>query len=265
MPNSQGRCIPLQVNSPAENMAIDHALLESVDAGSPAVLRLYTWREPTLSLGYFQRIAERSSHSESSGLSCVRRATGGGAIVHHHELTYSIVVPVEPLSKTVPKLDLYRQTHLAVVDVLSEFGVRAVPFRMTGRSWMKDPKKWGQQVEKPAQSTDPFLCFQRRSDEDLIVCGYKVLGSAQRKTRRAILQHGSLLLRTSQWAPQIPGICDLTSRWISPERFAERFAAILGDKLGIDWISDAISAAEHRRAAAISTQKFASQRWLSRR
>lgn len=177
-------------------MAIDQALLESVEADRRATLRLYVWSEPTLSIGYFQKLSDRVGHDESAGLACVRRATGGGAILHHHELTYSVVIPVE--RQTGPRMDLYQQTHLAVINVLSEYGIGAIPFRLAGsnRGPLRDS-------EKKDSSVEPFLCFQRRSDEDLIVGGYKVLGSAQRKSRHAVLQHGSLLIRASKWGAAV--------------------------------------------------------------
>jgi lipoate-protein ligase A len=231
-------------------MAIDQALLESVDPGTGPVLRLYTWSRPTLSLGYFQSLADRQAHRESVTLECVRRATGGGAIVHDRELTYSLAVPLQG-SATGPRLDLYRQTHLAFIEALRSYGVRTRPFGAT---------------EVRSRSAAPaFLCFQRREQEDLILSGYKVLGSAQRKTRSAVLQHGSLLLRASPWAPQLPGIHELTSQPIPPDELAERFAQRLTDLLSIRWIAGQLSASEHRRAAVIEADKFAADRWRQRR
>src|SRR3569833_2236254 len=72
------------------NMAIDELL---ADAARP-VLRFYAWRPATLSLGYFQAYADRHAHAASLGCPVVRRSSGGGAIVHDHEITYSLVVPV---------------------------------------------------------------------------------------------------------------------------------------------------------------------------
>ncbi len=262
MPTTEGRLLSLRTGGPAENMAIDQALLESIAGMSQPILRFYTWSEPTLSLGYFQKIGDRQGHEESRHLAGVRRATGGGAIVHHHELTYSLVMP-DAETLTGPRVDLYRQMHHAVVRTLSEFGIRAVPFRATGRASMEARRS--KRGENADRSKNRFLCYQRRTDEDLIVCGYKVLGSAQRKTQAGVLQRGSLMLRTSPWAPQLPGIFELTSIPIPLGRFAGRLAVILGEELSIDWIAGEISAAEHRRASAIAAQKFATSQWLSRR
>ena len=209
-----GRLIPLHACRGAENMAVDQALLESVDASGRPALRFYTWRLPTLSLGYFQPESERRGHIESRLLDCVRRATGGGAIVHHHELTYSLAIPSSGASAG-PRIDLYRQTHQSLVEALHEYGVHASPYRVVSD---------GGRIGQP----NPFLCFQRRTDEDLIVHGYKVVGSAQRKSRNSMLQHGSVLFKASRWAPQLPGVEDLTGCMIPMEEFAMSFARRLG-------------------------------------
>src|SRR5436190_15116613 len=75
------------------NMAIDEALLESAATDGVATLRLYQWSEPTLSLGYFQAAEERERHQASTNCPLVRRASGGGAILHDRELTYSLALP----------------------------------------------------------------------------------------------------------------------------------------------------------------------------
>ena len=179
---------------PALNMAIDQMLLESVDAGGPSVLRFYHWTQPTLSLGYFQSLRSRDSHTESRGLVAVRRATGGGAIVHHHELTYSLVTRL-PSSSVGARAELYRGVHAAFAETLTAFGLDTSPHH---------------QLRGALGDADAFLCFQRRTEQDLVARGYKLLGSAQRRGRHAILQHGSLLLRASPHAPQLPGIEDLS-------------------------------------------------------
>src|SRR4051794_22517252 len=86
----------LIVDSPADgawNMALDEALLIDAETSGVASLRFYSWREPTLSLGYFQRHTDRAGHAASAGCLLVRRASGGGAILHDRELTYSIALP----------------------------------------------------------------------------------------------------------------------------------------------------------------------------
>ena len=89
----QGRIIDLATGSAPWNMAVDQALLESVDKTQVPVIRFYQWESPALSLGYFQKMADRELHPASRDADCVRRATGGGAILHDRELTYSVALP----------------------------------------------------------------------------------------------------------------------------------------------------------------------------
>ncbi|NND96061.1 MAG: lipoate--protein ligase family protein [Pirellulaceae bacterium] len=245
----QGRLIPLATASGVQNMSIDQALAESVDATRTPTLRFYQWSEPTLSLGYFQQLASRSQHVASRDATVVRRSTGGGAILHHHELTYSIAVP-NAASIAGGRLDLYRDVHRAISDGLANWGVQAVPFRL-------DPVWSG--------AKDAFLCFQRRTDEDLVVSGYKVLGSAQRRSRNALLQHGSLLYRASSFAPELPGVFDLSSRELSFDQLTGVIAQNLAATLKFSWQTSELTQAELTRAQEISESRFRSDQWQNRR
>lgn len=246
-----GRLIPYAESSAAKNMAIDQALLESVDGPGGWVLRLYGWCQPTVSLGYFQRLDDRRQHAESESLGCVRRSTGGGAIIHDRELTYSLTMPLLG-SDSGPRHDLYRQSHQAAVEALADFGVVTQPYRATADRW-------------ETSKEEPFLCFQRRTAEDLIVSGYKILGSAQRKARRAVLQHGSLLLHVSRSAPQLPGVGELASRAVPLDQLTEAFTNRLAGQLSIQWETDELTASERNRATRIERERFANDSWLRRR
>ncbi|MGI9443862.1 MAG: lipoate--protein ligase family protein [Rubripirellula sp.] len=247
-----GRVISLATAGAAENMAIDQAILDSVTRTGVPVLRFYQWAQPTLSLGYFQRLAARSAHAQSEPVGCVRRTTGGGAIVHDRELTYSLTIPV-PAGAAGPRSVLYQQTHASIADALADFGIHAVPFCRTG-------------VEPRLESQNSqFLCFQRRTAEDLIVSGYKVLGSAQRKSRSAVLQHGSLLLCTSLYAPQLPGINDLLSTPVTAEQLVPQIVENLSESLGVEWREGSLSNQEIIDADQICRERFDSSLWTARR
>jgi lipoyl(octanoyl) transferase len=190
------------------NMALDEALLiDAVDEGR-CHLRFYGWEEPTLSLGYFQRSEERLADPALAGLPAVRRLSGGGAILHDRELTYSCVVPPAHRFARQP-LELYDTVHAAFVDVLAALGIEVAP-----------------RGAAHAQDAQPFLCFVRGDERDLICRGHKVLGSAQRRRRGAVLQHGSLLLERSDRAASIPGLYDL-----QPLRLPDEFATTLGPRI----------------------------------
>lgn len=182
--------------SGARNMAIDAALLETGGASDRCIVRVYRWAVPTVSLGYFQQ--DRTAvPTELRGLPVVRRLTGGGAILHDQELTYSCVVPASDPWRHEPS-ELYRRVHRAVIACLGELGF-ACGLRSESRG---DPLS--------GDAADPFLCFLRADGNDVVSPeGVKVIGSAQRRRRGTILQHGSILLRASAATPHVRGIADL--------------------------------------------------------
>lgn len=243
----------LILSDPADgptNMAVDAAILECLepDAGGGATLRFYGWETPTLSLGYFQAVRSREDHPDSRQAPLVRRASGGGAIVHDRELTYSLTVP-----DTLPVSDsktLYRLVHDAVRTALGRWGIRLQRFADS-------------EVAPPAG--EPFLCFQRRTDEDLVLQGYKVLGSAQRRGRAGVLQHGSLLVAASAAAPQLPGIADLIGRCPTIPEVRDRLIEELGERLGVQWRAGPLNAAEGAATRRIREAKFGSSGWTEKR
>ncbi len=158
-------------------MAVDEVLLAQAAETGACYWRIYRWEEPTLSLGYFQDVADRQAHAASRGCTLVRRPSGGGAIVHDREITYSVALPgTHALGKHRQRL--YHEIHSTVVALLAHRGLEA-------------SLSSGQSVDAARQ---PFLCFQRRAPGDVLVRTVKVAGSAQRRVREAVLQHGSLLV-----------------------------------------------------------------------
>lgn len=163
------------------NMARDEALLHAVEQGHAGpTLRLYRWEPPTISLGYFQCYADYEALPEPAGeLPVVRRLTGGGAILHDLELTYSLTLPLDhPVLADGPN-HLYELAHDAVIAVLGEL---TLPAHREGFTDDSGPRR------------GPFFCFARRHRLDVLVGADKIAGSAQRRTRSAVLQHGSIVL-----------------------------------------------------------------------
>jgi lipoate-protein ligase A len=161
-------------------MAIDQALLESVQAGGQAVLRLYRWRPAALSLGRNQPVrgtldAERA---RVFGVHVVRRPTGGAAVYHDNELTYAVAAPVACIGS--PRT-AYRQINAALVAGLKQLGIGAhlssAPRRPPGLAG---------------------TCFDEAAEGEVSVQSRKLIGSAQRYEGGCVLQHGSLLLDGSQ-------------------------------------------------------------------
>jgi lipoate-protein ligase A len=195
----------LLIDPPASgpwNMAVDEVLLETAASAGMATLRFYEWQEPTLSLGYFQAVADRDWHTASRECPLVRRASGGGAIVHDCELTYCIALP-RANAQSSTAAELYNLFHETLVATLGEFGVAAAVFRPGAGQCDTDTA--------PVAVAEPFLCFQRRSCGDIVCSGAKIVGSAQRRRRAAVLQHGSILLARSAAAPELPGIGEISA------------------------------------------------------
>ncbi len=238
----------LIVDGPASgswNMAVDEALLEGVATRGEPALRFYAWTPATLSLGYFQSYTARVQHSPSATCPAVRRRSGGGAIMHDAEITYGLVLPVAHSAARDP-MTLYQAVHQGVIQVLRDWGLEAEAYS-----------------GKPKESD--FLCFHRCAVGDLIVASHKVLGSAQRRSKSGVLQHGSLLLRRSKFAPSLPGILDLGG---SPPHVGEiipELAAGIAATLGMTPRPERLDPMETAMAEQAAEARFAAERWTRKR
>jgi lipoate-protein ligase A len=166
----------------AWNMALDEALATSVRGGAAPVLRVYRWSPACLSLGRNQPARGRYDEAalRARGLHVVRRPTGGRAVLHDRELTYSVAVPEAVLGS--PR-ETYAAVNRALVAGLRLLGVPARLQPRTGR-------------RAPPPSLAP--CFQEPVEGEVVASGRMLVGSAQRRDRGVILQHGSLLLENDQ-------------------------------------------------------------------
>jgi lipoate-protein ligase A len=242
----------LLIDGPAAgawNMAVDEVLLEGAGERKGASLRFYGWSEPTLSLGYFQSAAEARRHAASRGCPVVRRQTGGGAILHDQELTYCLAVPLEhPLA--ADSVRLYRAVHDALVSTLERFCITTTLCTAS---------------EEVGTGGQPFLCFQRRTRGDVLLGTSKVCGSAQRRRRGAVLQHGSLLLAASPRAPELPGIRELTRKNPELGPLAESWGKAIARHLRLAPVAGQLSETERQTVRVLSIQKYAAPPWNERR
>jgi lipoyl(octanoyl) transferase len=237
-------------------MAVDDALMEAAAADGVAALRFYEWAEPTLSLGYFQRADDRRQHLASLACPLVRRSSGGGAILHDRELTYSLAIPSgHPWAANAERL--YLATHEGLAAALATLGVAASPRGQAEPDRADAPETQG--------GTLPLLCFQRRAVGDLLVGEAKIAGSAQRRRRGAVLQHGSVLLAASRFAPELPGIKELTAHSLEANLLAGLFQTALGNRLNMKWDDSAEFGSIGIRSATLERDKFASAAWTFRR
>ena len=236
------RLLPFESLPGAANMATDEAMLVAASEQGLASLRFYTWSEPTLSLGYFQPAVERLP-----GLPWVRRTTGGAALVHHHELTYALALPAEKVWHPSDESWICRMHHL-IAAALTRAGAET-------RSVMcGEEKKLGD-----------VLCFLHQTPGDLLAQSSKVVGSAQRKQRGAMLQHGGILLARSEFAPQLPGLLELTGVKLDvPDlvnRLTRQFTMATGFALQPDtWTDD-----ERQLRLEIERDKYANPAWNEKR
>lgn len=224
------------------NMAVDEVLLEAARDGC-CTLRFYRWREATLSLGYFQAGPAAAGFPALSALPVVRRLSGGGAILHHHEWTYSCAVPPTHALARSPQ-QLYEQVHAGFMAVLARRGVTTHLRRETDEG------------RKHA-----FLCFGRGDPHDLVLEGHKVLGSAQRRRRGAVLQHGSLLLKRSPHADAFPGILDLAPESVLDKNTVEELAADLVARLGCRFVRGELETGQRKRTRQLEAERYRTIEW----
>ncbi len=166
------------------NMAVDESVAHAVgQARVPPTLRLYGWSQPTVSLGYFQRSKEGVDWAACGrlGISIVRRPTGGRAVLHAQELTYSAAFPTNGFWGNLSVADSFSLIGHALVAGLRRMGISAAIG--PGTAEHPDPSCSGRHA-----------CFQLHRMPAILVAGKKLIGSAQRRWGRSVLQHGSLLL-----------------------------------------------------------------------
>ncbi len=162
------------------NMEIDVALAECLnETPDISVFRLYGWEPPAISLGYNQDEHAFDFHKLSqAGIDLVRRPTGGRAILHWNELTYSAIVPIEHRSLK----EIYHFINLGLLEGVRLLGIGAT---------LAESNSTTEQMYKQITSA---ACFSSSAKSEIQYQGRKLIGSAQRKVGNVVLQHGSLLL-----------------------------------------------------------------------
>lgn len=162
-------------------MALDHALMSRARQSGEAVLRVYEWASPVLSLGRNQRArgAYLDGELANRAVTVVRRPTGGRALLHHREITYSVTAPVMPTDGLTA---VYERVNALLLNALHSLAVPAELARPDAR----------------AQSPTAVPCFAEPARNEIVVDGRKLVGSAQWRDEGAMLQHGSILVDDDQ-------------------------------------------------------------------
>ncbi len=233
----------------ADNMGRDEALLETTIATGVGAMRFYTWSPPAVSLGYFQPADDWASRrNELEPFDLVRRPTGGGAILHADELTYSLTVRDDLNAIDRRPNHLYRIAHEIIREALQSRGVGAEFFA-------GEPEGNSQR--------GPFFCFARRHRYDLVVGEGKVAGSAQRRRGGAILQHGSIILGRTEPQPSAAAN-EHAGKPIDPAELAGQLAGPLADALGAT-LENAKLTDDELDAARHFAVRYRSDEWMQRR
>ncbi|MFN3742312.1 MAG: biotin/lipoate A/B protein ligase family protein [Anaerolineales bacterium] len=255
----------------AWNMAVDEAILEDAVQGKvPPTVRLYAWTPPCLSLGHSQPWEDVDLEAlEREGWQVVRRPTGGRAILHTDELTYSVIGPATNphLSGTV--LESYRHLAEALIQALQLLGVNAQMSPLLSSSGQSHPP----------------ICFEVPSSYEITVGGKKLIGSAQSRRRGGVLQHGSLPLygdltritRALRFADEAARqeaaerlrarattLEEAAGKRIEWEEAAQAFVRAFEDVLNIHLSLAELTPSESQLAEALLRQKHTHPSWLQR-
>ena len=214
-------------HSAAMNMAIDEALLET--AGVPT-LRFYRWRSPALSFGYFGKFSDVAIYAAKRDL--IRRWTGGGIVFHGDDLTYSIVIPASDPVFDESSIAIYEKIHRALAKALNT---------SSGRVELAESARCADRIPQRGLPTND--CFASPVRADVMMDGRKIAGAAQRRTRRGLLQQGSI--------QSVPMKTDL----------ARKFAQALSTNCSELEVTEET----FQRARELAQLKYGSGSWLQKR
>jgi lipoate-protein ligase A len=255
----------------AWNMALDEAILEHIGRGeSVPTLRLYAWDPPCLSLGHAQPFADVDrTRLKERGWEVVRRLTGGRAILHTDEITYSVIAPNDEPRVAGTVLESYNRLAQALLLAVKEL---ELPVEI------KEGK-----VDNPSMPNP--VCFEVPSTYEITVNGKKLIGSAQARRKEGVLQHGSLplvgdLTRICQAlvfenesaresaAVRLLGrattVESALGRQVGWETAAQAFLHAFESQLGLSLMEGELSESESKRTDELVKGKYAHPSWTGR-
>ncbi|MGG0794926.1 biotin/lipoate A/B protein ligase family protein [Brevibacillus laterosporus] len=263
--------------SPEMNMAIDEAILTLHSQGKvPPTVRFYTWNPATLSIGYFQKMEKEINIDEVKrlGLGLVRRPTGGRAVLHDAELTYSVIVSEDHPQMPKSVTEAYKVISMGLLHGFQKLGLKAEMVSLA--------------TEEKAKYNSPgsSACFDSPSWYELVVEGKKVAGSAQTRQKGVILQHGSILLdmdvdllfslltfpservkerMMNSFKQKAVTINEVSSKPISLEEAIEAFYQGFAEGLGIELVPMDLTAEEQQLAKELAENRYSTDEWNFRR
>ena len=250
--------------SGAFNMAVDEVLLEAAAAGAPPAVRVYGWQPPAVTLGYGQRAGRELDLAacRAAGIDVVRRVTGGRAVLHWNELTYSVICHEEEgrLAGTI------EESHRRIAECLAA-GMRALGVEVELERGSRRRRA------SPGEGAMHHPCFASTARWEVVAGGRKLIGSAQRRVRGALLQHGSVLMGPEHRVlvgllagPAPPGSVDLAAsstylseclgRQVSYGEIAACVADGFRRQLAVDLRPSELSIVEEELARELARDKY---------
>lgn len=271
MPVSLWRLLITPPARGAWNMALDEAILEQIGRGaSLPTLRLYAWQPACLSLGHAQLFTDVDMiRLKERGWEVVRRATGGRAILHTDELTYSVIAPNDEPRVAGSLLESYNRFAQALLLGVKNLGLRVE---------MEAGKANGNSIPNP-------VCFEVPSSYEITAAGKKLIGSAQARKKEGVLQHGSLPLtgdlaricqalvfeneparedaskRLLARATTVESALGRVIRW---ETAAQAFIHAFESQLGLSFERGELSESEIKRTDELVKEKYDHPSWMER-
>lgn len=260
--------------SPAYNMAMDEMLLRWHSEGKiPPVVRFYGWNPSTLSIGYFQKVHKDIDLDavDKHKLGFVRRPTGGRAVLHDKELTYSVIVsedhPLMPATVT----EAYRVISEGLLQGFLNLGLDAyfsVPRSKEEEQGLKNPQS--------------AVCFDAPSWYELVVEGRKIAGSAQTRQKGVILQHGSIIIDLDEdmlfdvftysndrvrermqraFRKKAVAINEIKSVPVSHEDVVQAFHKGFADGLNVNWVDYKLTEEQEKEVQNLAKERYESDDW----
>jgi lipoate-protein ligase A len=271
-PHQQWRLLLTPPSPGSWNMAVDEAILDAVALNrSLPCLRLYAWEPPCLSIGYAQPISDIDfGRLVEQGWEWVRRPTGGRAILHTDELTYSVIAPVSEPRVSGSVLESYLRLSKPLLSALISLDIPAKA-----------------QPIKPSMNNHDVaaVCFEVPSNYEIVVDGKKLIGSAQARRKNVVLQHGTLPLygdltritavlsyqddiqreeAASRLLSHATTVEMVLGEKIDWETSANSFRSAFESELNIDLIQQELSAEESTHVKELVATKYANATWSER-
>jgi len=257
------RLIPYRSCNAFQNMAVDEAIFrETLRNKTSPTLRFFGWRRQAVSIGYFQEVQKEIHEGgcRRAGVDLVRRITGGKAVHHRDEVTYSLAAGSHERRFPDDIVRTYEIISLCLARGLSKLGIHA------------HLAKAGAFHKKTDRTPS---CFAEPAGKELLVAGRKICGSAQIRSHGGFLQQGSLLMtfdpaqtaaliRSAEppegWRSRVAGVNELVSPSVSPETLCEALLAGFCEELGVDVVPGELTPEEQALCARL-TQKYESAAW----